>query len=79
MQKNNLGMDMTACIAEIYANQADFKGGEQGRKAEPIEFARESVISVVLDEKIINKSTRRDNQVGQKVNPHGLRVGIIKD
>ncbi len=74
--ENNNGMNVeNLYVAECYANKAPtmkrIKRRAQGR-AYRIE-KRTSHISIVLDEKI-----RRAN-MGQKVNPHGLRVGVIKD
>ncbi len=74
--ENNNGMNAeNLYVAECYANKGPtmkrIRPRAQGR-AYRIE-KRMSHITIVLDEKI-----RRTN-MGQKVNPHGLRVGVIKD
>ena len=74
--ENNNGMNadnlyVAACYADKGPTMKRIQPRAQGR-AYRIE-KRTSHITIVLDEKIRRKS------MGQKVNPHGLRVGVIKD
>ena len=74
--ENNNGMNAdNLYVAECYANKGPTMKRIQPRaqgRAYRIE-KRTSHITIVLDEKI------RRKDMGQKVNPHGLRVGVIKD
>ena len=77
--ENNLNLDVDRLyVSEAYAGQGPtlkrFRPHAQGRAFRIIK--RTSHITVVVKERAYKKE---GNRVGQKVNPHGLRVGVIKD
>ena len=65
-------------VAEVYANQGPtmkrWRAGSQGRAS--IILKRSSHVGVTLKRK---KLSIGGSSMGQKVSPHGLRVGVIKD
>jgi hypothetical protein len=76
--ENNHNLDKdNLYIAEIYANQGPtlkrFRPRAQGRASQILKAHKPYWCQYYAKNRV-----RRD-RMGQKVNPHGLRVGIIKD